>query len=77
MLNFSSSAAGDIRVEIQDINGIPFPGYSLGDCSPVFGDSLKRTVHWNNGTNLSSLEGKTIRLRFELKDADLYSFQFK
>ncbi len=76
ILNFSSSAAGDIRVEIQDINGIPLPGYSLRDCPPIFGDTIERTVRWKNGGNLSSLEGKTIRLRFVLKDADLYSFQF-
>lgn len=77
ILNFSSSAAGDIRVELQDINGIPLPGYSLSDCPPIFGDTIERTVRWKDGGNLSSLEGKPIRLRFVLKDADLYSFHFK
>ncbi len=77
ILNFSSSAAVDIRVEIQDVNGIPLPGYSLDDCPPVFGDTIERIVKWKNGSNLSSLENKAIRLRFFLKDADLYSFQFK
>lgn len=77
ILNFSSSAAGDISVEIQDMNSIPLPGYSLSDCPPIFGDTIERIVKWKSGSNLSSLEGKTIRLRFVLKDADLYSFQFK
>ncbi len=76
-LNFSSSAAGEIRIEIQDINGIPLPGYSLSDCPPIFGDTIAHIVNWESGSNLSSLEGKTISLRFVLKDADLYSFQFK
>jgi len=77
ILNFSSSAAGEIRIEIPDINGDPFPGYSLSDCPAIFGDTLEHIVNWKSGSNLSSLEGKTIRLRFVLKDADLYSFQFK
>ena len=76
-LNFSSSVAGDIRVEIQDINGIPIPGFSLGECPPVFGDTLERMVSWDNGSDLSSLAGKPVKLRFVLKDADLYSLQFK
>lgn len=77
MLNFSSSAAGDIRVELQDEAGYPRPGYTLDDCFPVFGDSLEKMVVWKNGSDLSPLEGKPLRIRFVLKDADLYSFQFK
>jgi hypothetical protein len=77
ILNFSSSAAGEIRVEIQDIDHDPVPGYSLSECPPIFGDAIAREVYWKSGSNLSSLAGKTIRLRFVLKDADLYSFQFK
>ena len=76
-MNFSSSAAGDIRVELQDEAGNPMPGYALDDCFPVFGDSLERMLVWKNGRDLSPLEGKPVRLRFVLKDADLYSFQFK
>jgi len=30
-------------------------------------------VKWSAGTGVSSLAGKPVRLRFELKDADLYS----
>jgi hypothetical protein len=32
---------------------------------------------WKSGTDVSQLAGKPVRLRFELKDADLYSFQFR
>ncbi|MDP4285727.1 MAG: hypothetical protein Q8891_15020 [Bacteroidota bacterium] len=76
-LNFSTSAAGSIQVEIQDTNGNPLPGFTLQDCSPVFGDTIERTVTWNNSTDVSSLAGKQVRLMFVLKDADLYSFQFQ
>jgi len=76
-LNFSSSAAGDIRIEIQDAKGRPLPGFSLEDCPPIFGDAIERQIPWKNGVDLSKLEGKTIRLRFVLKDADLYSLRFR
>lgn len=75
-LNFSTSAAGSIQVEIQDASGNPIPGFSLNDCPPVFGDSLERKIVWNSTDNLSVLKGKQVRLRIRLKDADLFSFQF-
>jgi hypothetical protein len=75
-LNFSSSVAGGIQVEIQDAAGGAIPGFSAENCPPIFGDSLARTVPWKGGGDLSALAGKPVRLRFILKDADLYSFQF-
>jgi len=75
-LNFSTSAAGSIRVEIQDAGGIPIEGFKLEDCPEIFGDNLARVVHWKNGNDVSQLAGKPVRLRFVLKDADLYALQF-
>ena len=76
-LNFSTSAAGTIRVEIQQADGKPIDGFALSDSSEVFGDDLQRTVTWKRGSDVSSLAGKPVRLRFTLSDADLYSFQFQ
>ena len=75
-LNFATSAAGSIRVELQTLDGKPVPGFSLDDCAEVFGDAIERTVTWKSGSDVSSLSGKPVRLRFHLQDADLYSFQF-
>ena len=74
-LNFSTSAAGDIRVEIQGPDGQALPGFSLADCEEVFGDELARTVSWGDG-ELGKLAGRPVRLRFALRDADLFSFRF-
>lgn len=76
-LNMATSAAGSIKIEIQDEQGNPLPGFTIDECLPVFGDTIERTVEWKNGSGVSSLIGKTIRLRFVLEDADLYSFQFQ
>ena len=75
-MNFSTSAAGSVRVEIQDASGKPIEGFKLEDCPRIFGDSLDRTVYWKDGCDVSQLAGKPVRLRFVLKDADLYSIRF-
>ena len=75
-LNFSTSAAGDVRVELQWPDGQPIPGFSLDDCQEVFGDELERTVTWKDGSDVGKLAGQPVRLRFALRDADLYAFQF-
>lgn len=75
-LNFASSAAGDIRVELQDAQGRAIPGFGLDACAPLFGDTLDRSVIWNDSDDVSRLAGQPIRLRFVLRDADLYSFRF-
>ena len=51
-------------------------GFTLDDCHVQYGDQLDRVVSWKSGSDVGRLAGKTVRLRFELKDADLYSFQF-
>ena len=76
VLNFSTGAAGSIRVEIQDNQGKPIPGYTLSDCDDTFGDDLGRTVVWKGGSDVSRLTGQSVRLRFVLKDADLFSLRF-
>lgn len=75
-LNYSTSAAGGIRVEIQTADGEPIPGFTLDECPVIIGDSIKRVVSWKTGDDLSRLEGKSVRIRFEMKDADIYSLRF-
>jgi hypothetical protein len=75
-LNMSTSGAGSIRVEIQDVDGVPIDGYALDDCHDVIGDEIERTVSWVGGADVSSLAGRPLRLRFKLSDADVYAMRF-
>lgn len=77
VLNMATSIAGSVQVEIQDVDGNPVEGFSLNDCSPIFGDSINRVVKWNGNADVSSLADRPVRLRFVLKDADLYSLKFR
>jgi hypothetical protein len=75
-LNFATSAAGHLRVELQDAGGKPLPGYTLSDSDELYGDTLDRTVTWKGKANVEALAGKPIRLRTVLSEADLFSLRF-
>ncbi|MCA9210042.1 MAG: hypothetical protein KDA55_16905, partial [Planctomycetales bacterium] len=75
-LNFATSAAGTVRVELQDVAGKPLENFSLADCEPLFGDTVDRSVAWKQSPKLAAVAGTPVRLRFRLEDADLYSFRF-
>ncbi|MCE5250207.1 hypothetical protein LLG96_08300 [bacterium] len=77
IINFSTSAAGWVKAEIQDASGKAIPGYSLDDADEIIGDSVERTVTWKNGADVSALAGRPVKLRFVMKDADVYSICFK
>lgn len=53
-LNFATSAAGGIRVEIQDAAGKPMAGFGLDDCEELYGDTVAREISWKNNPDRSS-----------------------
>lgn len=75
VLNFSTSASGSIRVEVQDETGKAVPGFTLQDAPQLFGDALDEAYRWKDGARLGLLKGKTVRLRFVMQDADLYAIR--
>jgi hypothetical protein len=75
-INFATSAGGSLRVEIQDADRKAMPGFAMDDCNLLYGDQIDRVVSWKSGMDVSQLAGQPVRLKFELKDADLYSFRF-
>ncbi len=52
------------------------PFYSVHE-RPIIGDEIERVVSWTEGSNVSRIAGKQVRLRFVMKDADLYSLRFR
>jgi hypothetical protein len=80
-VNFRSVDQGTVRVEIQDRTGKAIAGYSLQECEPMLGDSISHTVRWIRGSgapqdSVGALANQPIRLKLELTNADLFSFQF-
>ena len=76
-INYATSAAGSVRIELQDESGEPWPGYTLADAREIIGDQIARTVTWTDGSSVAALAGQTVRLRIVLKDADLFSLRFR
>jgi len=76
LLNYSTSAAGSILTEVQNPDGSPIQGFALDDCMELYGDEIEGRVSWKSEADLGKLSGKVLRLRFILKDADLYSLRF-
>ncbi len=75
-LNYATSAAGSVRIEIQDGDGMPLPGFALADADELYGDCTDETATWKDRTDVSSLAGREVRLRIVLSDGDVFSFQF-
>jgi hypothetical protein len=51
------------------------PGFSLKDCDFFESDNTSYVVTWKGNSDLSALKGRKVYLRFEMRNAALYSFQ--
>jgi hypothetical protein len=76
-LNYATSAPGEIQVELQDEKGNPIHGYTLGDAETIIGNETSRSVAWKGTNDVSALAGKVIRMKIQMKDANLYSLWFQ
>ncbi len=71
VLNFSSSAAGSVQVEVLGSDA-----KVLATSESLIGDAIERAVTWKGKFDLAALAGKSVQLRFTLKDADVYALRF-
>lgn len=77
VINLATGAAGGLRVEIQEADGRPVPGLGLSEAVEQVGDEIERVVRWSGDPDLAALSGRVVRLRFVMKDADLYALRFR
>jgi hypothetical protein len=75
-LNVNTSAAGEARVALLDEAGKALPGRGIDDCKVINGDYVATRVEWKGPDDLSAIAGRPVRLRFEMRGAKLYAFQF-
>ena len=72
-VNAAVASGGRLRVEVLDRHGHALPGLTLDDCLPFTGDSTAQEIRWTAGS-LPEQPAGPLRLRFALRDADLYAF---
>ncbi len=77
VLNFVTRPRGSVRVEVQDADGKPLDGLTLVDCRDLSGDEVAGAVTWRAPDALRRVAGAPVRLRFVLRDADVFSFRFQ
>ncbi len=77
LLNFATSAPGYVKVEIQNVQGKPIPGYSLSEAEELIGNYIEHPASWRSGNDVTKLSNQPVRLHFVMKDANLYSLQFR
>lgn len=70
-------ATGSAKVAIADENGKVIPGFDFNDCNDIKGDFINKTVTWKSGKGVKVLQGKAVRLKFQMQNAKLYAFEFK
>jgi hypothetical protein len=70
-LNLATSAAGGMNVELLDE-----ACEMLARTAELIGDDIARTAAWEGRADIAAFAGRPVRLRFTLRDADLYSFRF-
>jgi len=76
IVNYSTSAAGSLRVEIQNADGTPVPGFELEKSTFAVGDTIDGVMSWEGSPDLARLAGTPVRLRFVLEECDVFSFRF-
>ncbi|WP_422770491.1 carbohydrate binding domain-containing protein [Plantactinospora sp. WMMC1484] len=64
---------GQLRIEVLDAAGVPVPGYTLADSTPITTASLDAPAGWGTTRTLPTGDGP-LRLRFHLSAGDLYSY---
>lgn len=79
VLNFATSAAGGIRYEVIDEHGYPLPGLGVEQTRPLYGDFTDRKVEIQPAkrNERSTLASRPVRVRFHMRDADLFSVKFE
>ena len=75
-INFEGSAGGWAKIEILDEKNQPIPGFTMREADKVSGNSVAKTVSWTGKSSVAQLKGRPIKLRFVMRDAKLYAFQF-
>ena len=76
-INAVTMRTGNIRVEVANKNGVPFPGHAFADAVPIQGDQYRTALQWGDTTDLGFAEGEPIILRFRMDRARLFSLDFE
>lgn len=77
VINFATGEGGSVQVELLQPDGTPIAGYDLASATTLTGDEIEQSVTWKEKDNVAEHAGKPVKVRFHLKNADVYSMRFR
>ncbi|MCX7428181.1 MAG: hypothetical protein NTW96_21450 [Planctomycetia bacterium] len=76
VLNLNASAMGACQVGLLDAAGKDVPGFTVDACDILRGNAVEQVVTWKGSSDLAALSGQPVRLKFVMRAAKLFAFQF-
>ena len=76
LINCWGLTGARVAIELTDVQGKPFEGYSLADCDGLYGEHLWSPITWRGKSSVAAFRGKLVRIRFSLRRVRLYAFRF-
>ncbi len=70
----ANASGGELYAELVDGDGRVIAPFTRDNCRPVTVDSTRVRVTWNGISDLSDYAGKSVRIRFNLRQGQLYAF---
>jgi hypothetical protein len=71
-----SKKDGWLRIEIQDKNGMPVPGFTCEECNPITRDGLYNEITWTSGKTIKELEEHEVKIAIYQTDDVFYALRF-
>ena len=72
-VNATVSEGATLRAELRTDNNKTIEGFTLDDCTPVSKTGFAESITWGE-KKLDAVAGQELRLRFELKDAAIFTY---
>lgn len=70
----NADVTGSLRVELLDRDGKTIPGFTADRCEIVSGNQTRHAIRWSGAPSLAGLAGTSVRFKFMLDRARLFSF---
>jgi hypothetical protein len=75
-VNAAVRPGGELRVEVQDAAGNPLDGFGTTDGAAIRADGVRLAVRWGDRASDPAWSQRDIKLKFTLRDAELFGFVF-
>jgi hypothetical protein len=70
----------ELRINARTPRGgtikVGFSGRKMDDCDPIVGDNLAHSVRWKGNADVGIEQGKTVSIKFHLRKAELFGFEW-